>query len=63
MDTCHTETWYDKLEQKVVSCLYNDRDRFIEMMRQTIALNGSFFNSHRMVTEHLNNGYSRKVMA
>ena len=68
MDTCHTETRYDKLEQKVVPCLYNGRDRFIEMLRQTIALNGSFFSSPRMVTQHCNSGYSalaacsRKVM-
>ncbi len=69
MDTYHTKTRYDKREEKVVLCLYNDRDRFIEMMRRTIALNGSFFASHRMVTQHRNSGYSalatysRKVMA
>lgn len=69
MDTCHTETRYDKREQKVVLCLYHVRDPFIEMIRQMIALNGLFFKSHRMVMQHRNSGYSAldayscKVMA
>lgn len=58
MDACHAEALYDKLEHKVLPCFYNDRDRFIEMMRQTIAVNGSFFNTHRMLAQYLNNAYS-----
>jgi starch phosphorylase len=34
---------YDKLERVVVSDFYHHRDRFIDIMRQAIALNGSFF--------------------
>ena len=58
MDACHAAALYDKLEQKVLTCFYHDRDRFIEMMRQTIAVNGSFFNTHRMLAQYVNNAYS-----
>jgi starch phosphorylase len=34
---------YDKLERVVVSDFYHQRDRFIDIMRQAIALHGSFF--------------------
>ena len=40
---------YDKLEHAVIPCFYNQRNRFIEMMRYTISLNGSFFNTERMI--------------
>ena len=69
MDACHASALYDKLERKVLTCFYKDRDRFSEMMRQTIAVNGSFFNTHRMLAQYVNNAYSAldeyfsKVMA
>ncbi len=31
---------------------------YAEMMRSTIALNGSFFNTQRMVSQYLTNAYS-----
>ena len=58
MDACHAAALYDKLEQNVVPCFYKDRDRFIEIMRHTIAINGSFFNTHRMVAQYMNDAYS-----
>ena len=58
MDVCHAAALYDKLEQHVVPCFYKDRDRFIEIMRHTIAINGSFFNTHRMVAQYMNDAYS-----
>ncbi|MDH4088268.1 MAG: alpha-glucan family phosphorylase [Nitrospira sp.] len=58
MDACHASALYDKLEQKVLPCFYKDRDHFIDMMRQTIAVNGSFFNTHRMLAQYVNNAYS-----
>lgn len=33
------------LENVIIPLFYHDRDRFIEMMRSAIALNGSFFNT------------------
>jgi starch phosphorylase len=38
---------YDKLEQVIVPIFYRNRDRFIDIMRHAIALNGSFFNIER----------------
>ena len=36
---------------------YNDRDRFIDIMRHAIALNGSFFNTQRMVQQYVRKAY------
>ena len=50
---------YDKLERVVVPLFYRDRDRFIDVMRHAIALNGSFFNTQRMVLQYVTKAYSR----
>jgi len=57
MDTCHAAELYKKLEEKVLPCFYKDRDRFIEIMRHAIALNGAFFNTQRMVAQYLHDAY------
>jgi starch phosphorylase len=43
---------YDKLERVILPLYCQRRDRYIDVMRHAIALNGSFFNSHRMVEEY-----------
>jgi starch phosphorylase len=48
---------YEKLERTVVPCFYRDRERFLEIMRNTIALNASFFNTQRMVLQYLYDAY------
>ena len=48
---------YDKLEQVVAPLFYRERSRFLEIMRQAIAFNGSFFNTHRMVQEYVLRAY------
>ena len=48
---------YDKLEQVVVPLFYRDRDRFIDVMLHSIALNGSFFNTHRMLQQYVLKAY------
>jgi starch phosphorylase len=50
---------YDKLEQLILPLFYHDRDRFVDVMRHSIALNGSFFNTHRMVQEYVLKAYFR----
>jgi len=50
---------YDKLEQEIIPMFYQDRDRFLDVMRHSIALNGSFFNTHRMVQEYVLKAYFR----
>jgi starch phosphorylase len=47
---------YDKLEQVVVPLFYR-RDPFIDVMRHAIALNGSFFNTQRMVLQYVMKAY------
>jgi len=48
---------YQKLEEVVVPMFYNDRQRFINIMRHCIALNGSFFHTQRMVQEYIVKAY------
>jgi glycogen phosphorylase len=47
---------YDKL-QRVVIPLYYQREPFIDVMRHAIALNGSFFNTQRMVLQYVTKAY------
>ncbi|HXV50119.1 MAG TPA: alpha-glucan family phosphorylase, partial [Candidatus Binatia bacterium] len=48
---------YDKLEQIVMPLFYYNRDDFIDVMRHAIALNGSFFNTHRMLQQYVLRAY------
>lgn len=55
--TSDADSLYDKLEQRVMPLFYQRREQFIDMMRQAIALNGSFFNTQRMVQEYVLKAY------
>ena len=48
---------YGKLEQVVMPLFYHNRDDYIDVMRHTIALNGSFFNTHRMLQQYVLKAY------
>jgi glycogen phosphorylase len=48
---------YDKLEREIVPMFYGRPNRYTEVMRFAIALNGSFFNTQRMVLQYLSNAY------
>ena len=50
---------YGKLEHIIIPLFYQNRDRYVEIMRNTIALNGSFFNTHRMIQEYVLKAYFR----
>jgi len=50
---------YDKLERVVVPLFYRDRERFIDVMRHAIALNGCFFSMQRMVLQYVTKAYFR----
>jgi glycogen phosphorylase len=43
----------------VIPLFYRDRGAFVEMMALAIALNSSFFNTHRMVPQYVSNAYFR----
>lgn len=48
---------YRKLRAVILPMYYDDRDRWVEVMRQTIAFNASFFNTHRMAQQYVANAY------
>lgn len=48
---------YDKLEQVILPMYYERPDQFAGVMRSAIALNGSYFNAQRMVTQYMQNAY------
>ena len=56
-DARDSEDLYDKLENVVVPLFYRSRDRFLDVMRHAIALNGSFFNTQRMVSQYVLKAY------
>lgn len=57
--TGHANSLYRKLEREVIPIFYQDRTRFIEMMRHAIAINGSFFNTQRMLHQYVLKAYFR----
>ena len=48
---------YDKLEHVILPLYYRERSRWIDIMRHTIALNASFFHTHRMMMQYAANAY------
>jgi len=50
-------TLYEKLEHQIIPMFYGTPHRYTEVMRSAIALNGSFFNTQRMVQQYLANAY------
>lgn len=49
---------YNKLENIIIPMFYNDKNRWMDIMLHAIALNASFFNTHRMVQQYVLNSYS-----
>ncbi len=48
---------YEKLENSVLPIFYHEPEKFAHMMRSAIALNGSFFNTQRMIFQYVRNAY------
>jgi starch phosphorylase len=48
---------FDRLDSTILPLYYGDPERWRAIMRSTIALNGSFFNTHRMLQEYISNAY------
>jgi len=49
---------YDKLQSVVLPLFYNEPEKFTLIMRSAIALNGSFFNTQRMLCQYIRNAYA-----
>jgi starch phosphorylase len=56
-DRLHANRLYDKLGSVVAPCFYDEPQQFLRIMRQAIALNASYFNTHRMVQEYMFEAY------
>jgi starch phosphorylase len=48
---------YDKLENSILPIFYHEPEKFAYVMRSAIALNGSFFNTQRMIFQYVRNAY------
>jgi starch phosphorylase len=55
-DSC-AESLYDKMENVVLPTFYKDPEKWAEIMRFCVAINGSFFNTHRMVHQYVMSAY------
>jgi starch phosphorylase len=49
---------YEKLEKIVLPLFYKEPEKFAEVMRSAIVLNGSFFNTQRMIEQYVKNAYA-----
>jgi starch phosphorylase len=57
--TNELESLYSKLENIILPMFYKERSRYLAVMQHTIALNGSFFNTQRMVQQYVTDAYIR----
>ena len=46
-----------KLEEVILPVFYHNREQWMNVMRHAIALNASYFNTHRMVQQYVTNAY------
>ncbi len=53
------EMIYDKLEHVILPMYYHDRDRYFDIMRHAIAINGAYFSTQRMVHQYAVKMYFR----
>ncbi len=49
---------YEKLERLILPLYYKEPDKFAEVRRSAIALNGSFFNTQRMISQYVRHAYA-----
>jgi starch phosphorylase len=53
------ESLYDKLEHVILPMYYNEPHKYLSVMQHAIAINGSFFNTQRMVQQYVTDAYIR----
>jgi len=58
-DAKDADSLYSKLENVILPMFYNERSKFMEIMGQCISINGSFFNTERMMHEYVLKAYFR----
>ena len=58
-NAAEAESLYSKLEGVILPMYYNERNKFLQVMQHAIAINGSFFNTQRMVQQYITDAYLR----
>ncbi|HKW58119.1 MAG TPA: alpha-glucan family phosphorylase [Candidatus Acidoferrum sp.] len=58
-NTREAELLYWKLENVILPMFYKERAQYIQIMQHAIAINGSFFNTQRMVQQYITDAYLR----
>jgi starch phosphorylase len=58
-NVAEAESLYSKLEDVILPMYYNERSKFLGVMQHAIAINGSFFNTQRMVQQYITDAYLR----
>ena len=53
------EALYGKLENVILPMFYKERAQYIQIMQHAVAINGSFFNTQRMVQQYITDAYLR----
>jgi glycogen phosphorylase len=53
------ESLYSQLENVILPLFYEERSRYLAVMQHAIAINGSFFNTQRMVQQYITDAYLR----
>ncbi|HUW66760.1 MAG TPA: alpha-glucan family phosphorylase [Candidatus Nanoarchaeia archaeon] len=48
---------YNKLENEIIPMFYTNKQKWMNLVRHNIALNASFFNTHRMIQQYITNAY------
>jgi glycogen phosphorylase len=56
-DEMDAEDLYNKLAKLIMPCFYRNRSHWMDMMAYNVALNGSFFNTNRMVAQYVLEAY------
>ncbi len=51
------QSLYNKLEMIIIPMFYKEGGRYADVMRNAIALNGSFFNTERMLNQYITKAY------
>lgn len=60
VDAADAEDLYSKLEKTILPLYYGSPEKYAEIMRSTIAINGAYFNTNRMAKQYLVRAYARK---
>lgn len=58
-DEVDSASLYEKLENNILPTYYQNRKEWLRIMKHCIAINGSYFNTHRMIKEYISKSYFR----